>query len=137
MYPDCGKAWTEALTSPTSSDNARQFARIVQRTKHVVVSRTMQKAEYFQTSIVRDLDSVARLKQEPGKNIFVWGGATLASAMVRSGIADELHLEVTPVILGGGKALFKDMGERRRLTWAASQAFSAGVVLLRYETRAA
>jgi dihydrofolate reductase len=137
MYPDYGNAWTEALTSPKSSDNERQFARIVQRTKHVVVSRTMQKAEYFQTSIVRDLESVARLKDGPGKDIFVWGGATLASAILRSGIADELHLEVNPVLLGGGKALFKDMTERRRLTLAGSQAFGTGVVLLRYQTRAA
>ena len=137
MYAGYAEYWTAALTGPTATDNERAFAQLAQRTKHIVVSRTMESAAYLQTSIVHDLADVARLKQEPGKNIVAWGGASLASALSAAGLVDELQLLVNPVVLGGGKALFKDVAARQRLVLAGTRTFETGVVLLRYQPRPA
>jgi dihydrofolate reductase len=136
MYPGYAQHWTAALTNPTASEKDRAFAQLAQRTKHVVVSRTLQSADFSQTSIVRDLDGVSRLKQEPGKSIMVWGGAALASALNGAGLVDELQLLVNPVILGDGKALFRDVAAPQRLTLAETRMFGTEVVLLRYQPRA-
>lgn len=136
MYAGYAEHWTAALTSPTASENERAFARLAQRTKHVVVSRTMQRADFPGASIVRDLAAVARLKEEPGKSLIAWGGATLVSALYEAGLVDELQLLVQPIVLGGGKALFRDVPAPRRFTLAATRTFATGVVALRYEPRA-
>ena len=136
MYAGYGEHWTAALTRSMASDGERTFAQLAQRTKHYVVSRTMQTAKFFQTSILRDLDGVARLKQQPGKSIIAWGGAALASALYNAGLVDELHLLVNPVVLGGGKALFTDVAAPQRLTPTGTRTFATGVVLLRYEPSA-
>jgi dihydrofolate reductase len=134
MYAGYAEHWIAALTSPTASADERAFAERAQRTRHVVVSRTMQHAELLRTTIARDLDAVARLKEEPGKSIVVWGGATLASALISAGLVDELQLLIQPIVLGGGgKALFEGVA-RQRLTLAEARAFGTGVLLVRYRS---
>jgi dihydrofolate reductase len=135
MYSGYGKAWTASLTSPTASEEERAYARIAQRTKHYVVSRSMQSTPFFETSVLRDLDGVARLKEEPGKDIVAWGGGTLVCSLVVAGLVDELQLLVSPVVLGGGKALFGDVGAPARLKLAGAREYRSGVVLLRYEPK--
>ena len=132
MYPDYGKHWTEAPTSPTASESERAYGRIARSLKHYVVSRSLKSAPFFGAAILRGLDDVARLKEEPGKDIIAWGGATLVSVLVAADLADEIHLVVNPVILGGGKALFRD-GAPKRLALAGTKTFDTGVVVLRYQ----
>ena len=59
------------------------------------------------TRIVRDVEEIQRMKKQPGKDMMVFGGATLVSSLMNMGLIDELHLMINPLILGGGKALFK------------------------------
>ena len=49
---------------------------------------------------------VARLKEQPGRNIFLVGSITLAQSLMRAGLVDEYHINLNPVVLGGGRALF-------------------------------
>jgi dihydrofolate reductase len=55
------------------------------------------------------------MKQQPGKDMVVLGGATLVSSLMNLGLIDELRLMVNPLVLGGGKTLFKDVKERHSL----------------------
>ncbi len=64
------------------------------------------------TSFVRGLDEVAALKQRPGKDIYLLGGARAAASLIDAGLVDELRLIVYPLIAGEGKSLFAT--ERRR-----------------------
>ncbi|MGH9894425.1 MAG: dihydrofolate reductase family protein [bacterium] len=64
--------------------------------------------------IVRDVEEIRKLKQRPGKDMQVVGGATLVSSLMKVGLIDELHLMVNPLVLGDGKALFKDVKERHQ-----------------------
>ena len=76
-------------------------------------------------------EEVARLKEEPGKDIAV-GGAGLARACMELGLIDELRLFVSPVLLGGGTPYFPTLDETIKLELVDTQTFGARVVYLRY-----
>ncbi|HEY1957603.1 MAG TPA: dihydrofolate reductase family protein [Polyangiaceae bacterium] len=135
MYPGYAEHWRAVLagTRPGSADEVA-FAQHAETTKHVVVSRTMSTSDWKNTTFVRDLDAVAAMKKESGKNIIVWGGATLASALLDAGLLDECQLTVNPVVLGSGKPLLAKVTERRGLRLIGTKTFSAGLVQLRYAT---
>ena len=75
-------------------------------------------------------EEIARLKQEPGKDIYVPGGASFAQSLSAQGLIDEYRLIVNPVVLGGGLPLFKEPINLRLLD---SKTFGTGAVVLVYE----
>jgi dihydrofolate reductase len=83
--------------------------------------------------LVRDnvVEEIARLKEQPGKNIEV-GGANLASTLIQPGLIDEYWLYVNPVILGGGKRMFPALDDILNLQLVDAFTFGSGVVRLRY-----
>lgn len=71
---------------------------------------------------------IARLKQQPGKDILAHGGAGFAQSLVKAGLVDEYHLLVHPVVLGQGLPLFSSLSEPMYLQLASSTRFGGGVV---------
>jgi dihydrofolate reductase len=133
MFPGYSAYWEQALTSPQASTNHRAYAERAVKTKHVVVSRTVQKINWHDTSLVSDLDAVSAMKQGPGKSIVALGGVTLASALTSAGLVDEYLLLVNPVVLGSGLGMFKSVDHRQRLALTGTRTFPSGVVMLRYQ----
>ncbi|RVU02003.1 dihydrofolate reductase [Mucilaginibacter limnophilus] len=86
--------------------------------------------------IVRGADLVSKVEailNEPGKSIWLFGGASLVSAMLKHNYIHELMLSVHPIVLGAGKPLFEDLKERLPLTLTNSITFSSGLVQLYYK----
>jgi dihydrofolate reductase len=81
-------------------------------------------------------ETVARLKRDSAKDIFLFGSADLASHLIPHGLIDEFRIALNPILLGGGTPLFKQ-GEKVRLKLIDSRPLSTGVVILRYEPAAA
>ncbi|HEX3563463.1 MAG TPA: dihydrofolate reductase family protein, partial [Solirubrobacterales bacterium] len=75
---------------------------------------------------------VARLKQQPGKNINVSGSPPLVTWLLRQGLLDELNLLLFPVVVGHGKRLFEAEGNATGLTLSHSQALDRGVIQIVY-----
>jgi dihydrofolate reductase len=102
-------------------------------TKHVV-SRTRQAVEWQNSVLIKgDLaPEVVRLKQEPGKNILVFGSGQLVQALLRHDLVDELQVLMHPVILGSGRRLFRDPLDRKNLVLAESHTTPKGVLILNY-----
>jgi dihydrofolate reductase len=100
----------------------------------IVFSRTLETADWSNTRLVRDnaADEVRRLKEEPGKDLFVFGSAGLCSTLTRHGLFDEYRIGINPIVLGGGNPLFKEMPDRLRLTLTESRTLRSGVVVLHY-----
>ena len=76
-------------------------------------------------------EEVARLKEEPGKDLAV-GGAGLASTVMKAGLIDEYGLFVSPVVLGGGTPFFPALDERIDLELVETRTFGSRVVYFCY-----
>ncbi len=80
-------------------------------------------------------DSIAearRIKAQPGKDIWLFGGASLTDAFIKEGLVDELWLSVHPVLLGSGKLLFRERDSRTKLILLECKTYETGLVSLRY-----
>lgn len=98
-----------------------------------VFSRTLKKSGWSNTQVF-DADAsetIARLKRESAKDIFLFGSADLAATLIPRGLIDEFRIALNPVVLGGGTPLFKP-GEKVKLKLLDSRPLSTGVVILRY-----
>ena len=108
------------------------FAAPMNEIPKVVFSKTLTNAEWPDSRIATgDLaEEILRLKQEPGKDILVHGGAEFVQALSRLGLIDEYRVIVHPVALGNGSPLF---GGPIDLTLVDSKPFATGAVALVYE----
>ena len=101
--------------------------------KEYVFSTTLDKVKEGTTLINGDIkNEVERIKKEAGKDIWLFGGAGLATSLLNLGLVDELSLAVYPVILGGGKPLFHNINDRIILTLVEAKRSSSGTVSLIY-----
>jgi dihydrofolate reductase len=98
-----------------------------------VFSRT-QTDTYNQAIFINKniLEEVNKLKNKPGKDIWLYGGASLITTFINLGLVDEFRLSIHPVILGEGKPLFIDIKQRLNLKMIDTRTFSSGVVQLIY-----
>ena len=92
----------------------------------------MSDAAWHNTRIVRDVDAIRELKAQPGKDMHAVGGASLVGSLMNAGLVDELRLVVQPIVLGAGKALFKDVSDRHALQLVATESPARGLVRLTY-----
>ena len=125
--------WETAAEQPSLPEHALEFARIWKATPKVVFSRTLDKVEGNAT-LVKDNAAavVAKLKEEPGKDLAV-GGAGLAASLMPHGLIDEYRLFVSPVVLGAGTAYFPALNQRIELELVEARRFGSRVVYLRYQ----
>jgi dihydrofolate reductase len=114
----------------------REFAEIWRAADKVVYSTTLRAASSARTRVEPRFDAavVRALKERGDVSI---GGPTLAAWAIRAGLVDEYRLFVTPVVVGGGLAVFpgSDRGGLDRLDLLDQRRFGNGVVFLRYQVR--
>ncbi|WP_331767167.1 dihydrofolate reductase family protein [Embleya sp. NBC_00896] len=124
--------WPNAESISTDPHDLR-FAPIWRETSKVVVSTTLEKADWNTRVIGKNLvEDVTALKNEPGKDILLNGGSELANTLTGLGLIDEYLIVVHPVLLGGGKSVFVDSDTRIGLRLVDSRTFDGRTVLLRY-----
>ena len=143
MYPGYEQYWGAILANPegilpftgkVASKGEVAYAKFAEKTPHIVLSRTLDKVSWKNTRIVRDVGEIRRLKQQPGKDMHAVGEATLVGTLMNQGLIDELRLVVYPIILGGGKALFKDVKERHALKFLGAKPLESGLIRLTYRS---
>jgi len=101
--------------------------------KEYVFSNTLSKVKEGVILVNGDIKKeVEKIKNEKGRDIWLFGGAELISLLMNLELVDEIILAVHPVILGGGKALFKDINERTWLTLTDHKIYPNGLVFLTY-----
>jgi dihydrofolate reductase len=134
MYEVMG-FWESAHTLADKPPFIQDFAQIWQGADKVVYSRTLQRVSSVRTRIERDFDpeAVRRMKASAAQDISV-GGPGLAAQAIRSGLVDECHLLVGPVVVGGGKQCLPD-NVRLQLELLDERRFGNGVVHLHYRIR--
>ena len=109
------------------------FGDLMNAPKHYVVSKTLQKPIWRNTTIIRDnvIESVRALKAEPGKDIVTDGSSQLVHALLENDLVDELHLLVYPLSLGSGKRVLPN-GVHTTFALKSATPYPSGVVGLHY-----
>ncbi|HEX2905341.1 MAG TPA: dihydrofolate reductase family protein [Phototrophicaceae bacterium] len=127
--------WPTVLADPTAGEGDKNHARWYENATKIVVSRTLM-AGGDKTLLIRDNlgPEIEKIKQQPGKNLWLLGSPTLAQAMMRLNLIDEYRINVNPVMLGRGRPLFAGLDDQRHLKLLEATPFKGGVVALRYET---
>ena len=125
--------WETADQNPSASEIELEFARIWQALPKIVFSTTLTAVE-GNARLATDgvAEEVAKLKQEPGKDLAV-GGAGLAATFTQLGLIDEYRLFVSPVVLGGGTPYFPPLDERIALELVETRTFGSRVKRSRQE----
>ncbi|MER8863119.1 dihydrofolate reductase family protein [Mesorhizobium sp. M0751] len=126
--PDKPLPMTGKLPKPAELE----WARFAAQTPHYVLSNTMISAAWPKTRFVRNFEDIAALKQQPGKDIYLMGGARIAASLIDAGLVDELRLIVYPLLAGEGKPLFGTAKNRRGLELRKVEQLSDGRVGLVY-----
>jgi dihydrofolate reductase len=129
-YEGFAAAW------PGMEESTGDFGKKMNSMPKFVASRTLQHAEWNARIIEGDAgDAVARLKDEPGGDLLVYGSGTLVDELTARGLIDEYRLMVHPVLVGAGKRLFTQ-STPTTLRLVDSVVTATGVAVLTYERAA-
>jgi len=125
------KTYEAALKNPyKGKDNP--FAHM----KHYVFSNSLTKLEKgFILVSGNTKNEITKIKNQPGKDIAVFGGAELACSLINLKLVDEIVLAICPVLLGKGKPFFVNIQERNYFTLKENKTFSSGLVSLTYAAK--
>ena len=120
-----------AATWPAQSGD---FADRMNSIRKYVFSSTLAQADWNNSTIIRGdtVAEVTRLKQQDGLDLALYGHGLLAQTLLEHGLIDELRLSIHPVLVGGGRLLFRE-GQKKPLTFVSAKTFGTGVVVLTYE----
>ena len=103
------------------------------RMDEYVFSNTLDKVKEGSVLIKGDIKTqVEKIKNQTGKDIWLFGGASLTTTLMTLKLIDEVQLAVHPILLGGGKPLIRDISERVNLKLIDTKTFSTGLVSLKY-----
>ena len=135
---DTGSRKTYEMLAPYWSslkNNEMGVAAKLNSVPKYVVSSTLQKAEWSNSTIIKDqvTEQIIRLKQQPGQEIQIEGSATLVESLTAGGLIDEYRFLVHPVIAGNGRRFFTGGMHTKGLKLVNTQTFGSGVILLCYQ----
>ncbi|GAA0358990.1 dihydrofolate reductase family protein [Bacillus horti] len=125
--------WGQFTPDIEATDADKELWALYHSKEKYVFSRTQKDTDHKAIFINdRILEEVNKLKNKPGKDIWLYGGASLITTFIDLGLVDEFRLSVHPVVLGEGKPLFEDIKQRLNLKLVNARTFSSGVVQLIY-----
>jgi dihydrofolate reductase len=103
-----------------------------------IVSTTLQDPEWNNSHVLKGdvVAEVSRLKDQPGRDIMVYGSGQLVNTLLQNGLIDDCRIWTFPVILGSGRRLFPEHNEKRKLALADTKRFDSGGVVLCYQPAA-
>ena len=117
---------------PYADDQGEYGEKLNNLTKFVASSRLDDApwGDFPAATVTRDpVTTIQELKEQSGKDIWLWGSLTLMHSLLEAGVVDEVRMLVCPVSRGRGRRIFED---RQDLTLVEATAFDNGVALLRY-----
>ncbi|RRB07326.1 dihydrofolate reductase family protein [Larkinella rosea] len=134
-YEGMANYWPDAATNPDADKDEAAFAKKMNAITKVVFSHTLDHVTWCNSRLATEnaADEIAKLKQQSGKDIIVYGGATMVSSLIKSGIIDEYHLFVNPVVLGTGMPIWHVIQEQLKLKLIKMTTSSTGIVILCYQ----
>jgi dihydrofolate reductase len=136
-YDSFAGAWPSVPDNPDVSEPERVYARLLNAMRKVVVSTTLTEPSWEHTDVLTDVRhaEIEQLKAEPGRDIIVYGSASLVRQLTDLGLIDEYHLLLHPVALGAGLPLFGALSAPTDLAFHSATPHPSGVVKLVYTAK--
>ena len=134
-----GRVTYEMMASfwPTSQANQMfpDVAMAMNNLPKVVFSRTLEKADWNNTRVIRDnlVDEVRTMKDEDGDDMIIMGSGTIVSQLTQAGLIDEYQVVVNPIVLGGGRTMFEGVDGNFELRRTNVRSFGNGNIFILYE----
>ncbi len=125
--------WADVKANPDHPEN--EAGKTFTDTPKIVFSKTLNKSLWANTSLVNGdfVSEIKMLKDMPGKDIIVYGGAEFVSSLIKEDLIDEYHLFVNPVAIKEGLTIFDKIPDMKKLSLTDSKKFDCGIILLCYK----
>ncbi|MBS9525863.1 dihydrofolate reductase [Litoribacter alkaliphilus] len=129
-YEGMAAYWTKAEAETSEPE----IARLMNSIPKLVFSKTLKSAEWTNTTIISDnaSDEIRKLKEQGGKDMYVFGSANLSETLINDNLFDEYRIGIAPVILGSGRPLFRNGIISKNLSLISTQQLDTGGVILKY-----
>ena len=136
-YESFAGAWPYVPDKPNADPGEVAYAHKLNAMRKIVFSKTLPRVEWTNSTLVREIipEEIAHLKQEPGRDMVIYGSASVVQALTNFGLIDEYQLLVHPVLLGEGKPLFNNIKQQVNLKLVNTEARPSGVVVLTYQPK--
>jgi dihydrofolate reductase len=131
------KMFQDYWPKPSPADkNPQELTDFMNNTRKVVFSKTLQKTEWNNSVIVKDIVSkvIEKMKSESVKDIAIFGSGSIVSALTKFKLIDEYIIWIVPVFLGNGKTIFKSEEAKLKLKLLSTRMLDNGNMMLHYET---
>jgi dihydrofolate reductase len=127
--------WPTAPSKPDASKHDIRHAAWYNDVSKVIISGTMKDSLNPKIKIIGNniADQIQKIKQQPGKNILIFGSPGASHTLMQLNLIDEYWLFLNPIRLGNGIPLFENNNHKIRLNLIESNVFKSGVIGLRYE----
>lgn len=136
---DCivlGRKLAQGFIPHWASNPEQEGADKMNGTSKVVFTKTLEMSEWKNTVLAKGdlVEEITKLKNQDGKDIITYGGATFVSSLIKEGLIDEFHLFINPAAIGNGMTIFKP-DSKQNLTLVKSKSFDCGIVVLNYANK--
>jgi dihydrofolate reductase len=141
MYRGYEQYWSAMIAKPNeplpmtgkmATPGELAWAQAIPRLPHYVLSPTMTTTAWQNAHIIKNLDDVAKLKAQEGKDIYLMGGGKSVARLVDAGLVDEMRIIVYPLIAGGANTLFGSSERRRSAKLLKAHETSDGRIRMDY-----
>ena len=128
--------WPTAADKPNATKHDKEHSDWYNSVPKVVVSQTMKQDGLKNTKVISDnlSENIKQLKDQPGKNIMMFGSPGLSHSLIAEGLIDEFWLFVNPVLIGKGNPMFKEANKITEFKLVESKQYT-NVVALHYEKK--
>lgn len=127
--------WRTIPGNPDATEHERAHAAWIEAIPKVVVSTTLSSVDWHNTSIIAANlgEEISQRKQQPGKDIVIFGSPSLTQTLAQLGLVDEYQLTVSPVLLGNGMPFFAPLTAKQPLRLLSKHVFASGALGLHYQ----
>jgi dihydrofolate reductase len=126
--------WPSVRENPSATRRDVEFGEWINEVQKLVVSRTLTSVKWKNSALIRGdaAAEVARLKEDDGNDLLIFGSSTLVSSLMSAGLVDEHRTNIHPVILGDGKRFVPSLTGAHPLQLVDARKINAGVVGLHH-----
>src|SRR6266704_103800 len=127
--------WPKVALDPASPKGMAEYAQQLNAMRKIVFSKTLARAEWNNSVLVHEIvpEEIIKMKQGPGRDMVIYGSASIVQTLTNLGLIDRYQLLVFPLVLGSVNPLFHETWHKVKLSLATAKTYPSGVVVLSYQ----